>query len=103
MPVYNFDFALTSEGEVSTPRPAAGADRFGLQVAASAATTGFVVVLQGSINGADWADVGEVTAKLPMASFGQTAKASPVVRYLRVVARTLTGDGASVTVHVVAK
>jgi len=102
MPVFNFDFTLTAEASVSTSRPAAGTDRFGLQIAVNARTETATVVLQGSVNGQDWADLAEATLRAPMVGSGGTAK-SPVVRYLRVVARTLTGDGAQVVVHVVAK
>ncbi len=102
MPVFNHDFRLAAEGAESTSRPAPGTDRFGLQVVANEATTAAAVVLQGSLNGSDWADLAEATLRAPMVGAGGTTK-SPVVRYLRVVARTLTGDGAEIAVHVVAK
>jgi len=102
MPVYNYDFTLTAETPESTSRPAAGTDRFGLQIAPNPAATAVTVALQGSINGSDWADLVDATLRAPMVASGGGTK-SPVVRYLRVVARTLTGDGAQVAVHVVAK
>lgn len=102
MPVFNHDFRLTADEAESQSRPAAGTDRFGLQIVANEDTTAATVVLQGSLNGSDWADLAEATMRAPMVGAGGTAK-SPVVRYLRVVARTLTGDGAQVAVHVVAK
>lgn len=102
MTVYNYDFQLSAEGEESSFRQAAGADRFGLQIIPNEAATAFTVTLQGSIDGENWADVVEANQRTPMVGSGNTAK-SLVVRYLRVVARTLTGDGAAVAVHVVAK
>lgn len=102
MPVYNHDFRLTAEGAESLPRPAPGADSFALQIAPTEATAAAAVVLQGSINGSDWVDLVEATSKAPMVAARGTAK-SPIVRYVRVVARILTGDGAAVAVHVVAK
>lgn len=102
MPVYNYDFTLTAETPESTSRPAAGTDRFGLQVVPNPASTAVTVVLQGSISGSDWVDLAEATSRAPMVASGGGTK-TPVVRYLRVVAKTLTGDGAAVAVHVVAK
>lgn len=102
MPVFNHDFVLTVDEPTSTPRPAPGTDRFGLQIAPNEATTDAAVVLQGSINGTDWVDLAEATVKAPMVSSGGTSK-SPVVRYVRVLARLIEGDGAQVAAHVVAK
>lgn len=102
MPVFNHDFRLTTEAAESLSRPAAGADRFGLQIVPNEATTAAAVVLQGSINGSDWVDLAEATMRAPLVGAGGTTK-SPVIRYVRVVARSLTGDGAEVAVHVVAK
>ena len=102
MPVSNHDYVLVERGAPTVARPTPGADRFGLQIVPNEATESALVVLQGSINGTDWVDLATVTIKDPMVGAGGTAK-SPVIRYLRVIARTLTGDGASVAVHVVAK
>ncbi|MDM4721151.1 hypothetical protein QTQ03_16660 [Micromonospora sp. WMMA1363] len=102
MAVFNHDFTLTADAPESTRRPAAGADRFGLQIVPDDACEAATVALQGSIDGAAWADLAEATTRTPLVGCGGTAK-SPVVRYVRVVARTLSGDGASVRAHVVAK
>lgn len=102
MPILDNDFTLTADAPEARRRAAVGADRFGMQLTANDATTAATVVLQGSINGDVWADLATATLKDPLVGGGGTTK-SPVVRYLRVVARTLTGDGAQVTAHVVAK
>ncbi|NIL41600.1 hypothetical protein HCB17_10750 [Salinispora arenicola] len=99
--VFNHDFLLTTDTPESTRRPAAGADRFGLQIIPDDATQQSTVALQGSIDGDTWTDLAEATTRTPLVGCGGTAK-SPVVRYVRVIARTLPDDGA-VRVHVVAK
>lgn len=103
MPVSNHDFKLTPSDVESSVRPAPGADRFGLQVVPNDRVKGaFSVALQGSIDGENWLDLALADAKSPMVGVGSGPKGL-VVRYLRVVARTLSGDGAELSVCVVAK
>lgn len=102
MPVFTHAFRLSVDRPESQSQPSTGSDRFGLQISPNAATESAVVVLQGSINEQDWVDLAEATLRAPMVGAGGTTK-SPVVRYVRAVVRTLTGDGAEVVVHVVAK
>lgn len=102
MPVFTHAWRLTPGRPESQSQPSTGSDRFGLQISPNEATEAATVALQGSINERDWVDLAVATLKDSMVGAGGTTK-SPVVRYVRAVARTLTGDGAEVVVHVVAK